>query len=77
MALLDDLKTVQTRKPSLPEWLLSREPDERAEFETAIDNPVVPLDSLMQIVRRHGGATTVKSLSMMRESRKAARDAKR
>lgn len=71
MSLIEDLNNVKTRKPSLPEWLISRDPKERAAFEAAVSDVNVPVDSLVQIVRRHGGKTTPKSIEAMRASRVA------
>jgi hypothetical protein len=72
VSLLDDLKTVKPRKLSLPDWLLSREPAERAAFEATCADNTVPTDSLLQIVRKHGGATTRDTLNEYRR-RVAAR----
>jgi hypothetical protein len=66
VSLLDDLKSVKPRKLSLPDWLLAREPEERAAFEAACADITVPTDSLISIVRKHGGSTTKDTLNDFR-----------
>lgn len=67
MSLLDDLNAVKPRKLSLSEWLISRTPEERARFEAlCADLGGVSTESLVGIVRKHGGATTDKTLNEFR-----------
>ncbi len=66
MSLLDDLKSVKPRKLSLPEWLISRDPAERAAFEASCADASIPTESLVAIVRKHGGALTKETLNEFR-----------
>lgn len=67
MSLIDDLATARDTKPNLAEWLISRNPEEREAFETALGDPTVSSWTLVQIVRKHGGATTERTVAAMRE----------
>ncbi len=69
MSLLDDLKTVRAKRPSLPEWLISRTPEERKAFEQALDDRTVSIDALCTVVRAHGGSVSRKTMEAMRYSR--------
>jgi hypothetical protein len=66
VSLLDDLKTVKPRKLSLPEWIISRTPEERAEFEKTCADTAIPTDALLSIVRKHGGSTSRDTLNEFR-----------
>lgn len=63
--LMADLKAVKPRKPNLAEWLLSRTPDERKAFDAAVIGGA-PASKMVDLVRKHGGATTVDSIEKYR-----------